>query len=377
MVAKETAPGWDIDIRAVDINPAALQKALHARYSTWSLRETPADAQSKWFHAQGHDLVLDKSIRNAVRFDTANLAGDDPELWQPGRYDAIFCRNVLMYFSPEQMRAVIARIARSLVPGGFLFLGHAETLRGVSERFHLCHSHGTFYYSVKEGGEIGERMLASPVSKSASAPATPSALDQTWYTTICQATERVARLVPGPTATQAVGASLPLAWTVAPAFDLLSRERFGEALDHVRARPSAVPADPDVLLLEATLLAHSGQLATAEDACLRLLLVDEFNAGAHYVLALCREHAGQPERACEHDRLATYLDPDFAMPRLHLGLIAGRCNDRETACRELQQALALLKREDPSRLLLFGGGFNREALMALCESALRENGGLS
>jgi chemotaxis protein methyltransferase CheR len=111
----------------------------------------PADVQSKWFRAQGHDLLLDKSIRSALRFNTANLASDDPELWQPGRYDAVFCRNVLMYFSPEQMRAVITRIARSLAPGGFLFLGHAETLRGVSERFHLCHSHATFYYSLKAG----------------------------------------------------------------------------------------------------------------------------------------------------------------------------------------------------------------------------------
>jgi chemotaxis protein methyltransferase CheR len=65
------------------------------------------------------------------------------------------------------------------------------------------------------------------------------------------------------------------------------------------------------------------------------------------------------------------------MPRLHLGLIAGRSGDRDTASRELQRALTLLKREDPSRLLLFGGGFHREALVTLCESALRENGALS
>ena len=62
----------------------------------------------------------------------------------------IFCRNVLMYFEPDQMRAVIERIARSLAPGGFLFLGHAETLRGVSDRFHLCNTNETFYYQLGE-----------------------------------------------------------------------------------------------------------------------------------------------------------------------------------------------------------------------------------
>ena len=62
------------------------------------------------------------------------------------------------------------------------------------------------------------------------------------------------------------------------------------------------------------------------------------------------------------------------MPRLHLGLLARRAGDRAAARRELALALALLRREDASRLLLFGGGFGREALMALCESSLKECG---
>ena len=73
--------------------------------------------------------------------------------------------------------------------------------------------------------------------------------------------------------------------------------------------------------------------------------------------------------------MAVYLDPAFAMPRLHLGLMARRAADRDGARRELAQALVLLKREDASRLLLFGGGFSRDALIALCRSALRDSGG--
>ena len=62
------------------------------------------------------------------------------------------------------------------------------------------------------------------------------------------------------------------------------------------------------------------------------------------------------------------------MPRLHLGLLARRADDHRSARRELGWALILLRREDASRLLLFGGGFNRDALMALCELALRACG---
>jgi chemotaxis protein methyltransferase CheR len=372
MTAKATMA--TVEIRAFDINPAALQKAQHARYSVWALRETPAELQRRWFRADGRDMALDKSIRDAVRFQIGNLASDDPELWQAGCYDAIFCRNVLMYFSPEQMRAVIARIARSLTPGGFLFLGHAETLRGVSDRFHLRHSHGTFYYTLKDRDDIADPAPVHIVPRATPAGAPPVALDQAWHDTIRKATERVARLVPDAAGGSSPVATPPLAWNVAPAFELLSQERFADALNHVRSRPRVAEIDPDVLLLEATLLSYSGQRAAAEDACWRLLLADEFNAGAHYVLALCREHDGEIERAREHDRMASYLDPDFAMPRLHLGLLSRGVGDRDTAQSELQHALELLRREDPCRLLLFGGGFNREALMALCESALRDTG---
>ncbi len=122
-------------------------------------------------------------------------------------------------------------------------------------------------------------------------------------------------------------------------------------------------------------MTHGGQLSGAEDACRRLLELDELNAGAHYVLALCRESAGDERGAADHDQVAAYLDPAFAMPRLHLGLLARRAGDRDAARRELAQALALLEREDPSRLLLFGGGFNRAALLALGRAELHACGG--
>jgi chemotaxis protein methyltransferase CheR len=108
----------------------------------------------------------------------------------------------------------------------------------------------------------------------------------------------------------------------------------------------------------------------------QLLERDELNTGAHYLLALCRESAGDRQGALDHDSAAVYLDPAFAMPRVHLGLMARRAGDSEGARRELGQALLLLKREEASRLLLFGGGFTRDALIALCRAELVSAGGL-
>ena len=371
-------PSWNVLIRAIDLNPAALQKAARARYSAWALREVAADIRDKWFRADHRELVLNEEVRRTVSFGEGNLARNDPALWRQGAYDVIFCRNVLMYFAPEQMRAAVARIAAALAPGGYLFLGHAETLRGISDDFHLCHSHDTFYYRRKEH----LRPLRSDVHESAplqtahaGPPSSPPSSSAAWVDAIQQASARVAALVPAADGKRSPALQHPAPWQLAPALDLLRHERFDEALDHVRSGPPEAESDADVLLVKAVLLAQDDQLAAAEETCHRLLLLDGLNAGAHYVLALCREHAGEPARAMEHDRLAAHLDPAFAMPRLHCGLLARHAGDRDGARRQLAQALLLLKREDVARLLLFGGGFSRDALIALCQSAIAECGG--
>ena len=155
----------------------------------------------------------------------------------------------------------------------------------------------------------------------------------------------------------------------------MREERFAEALEMMQRLPPESGRDPDVLLLHAALLTHRGRLAEAEEACRRLLDVDELSAGAHYLLALCREGARDRTGAVNHDQVAIYLDPSFAMPHLHLGLLARRAGDRAAAQRELGQALLLLQREDGSRVLLFGGGFSRETLVALCRTELVGCGG--
>jgi chemotaxis protein methyltransferase CheR len=370
-------PTRDVAILAVDLNPAALERAVRGRYSAWALRETPPELTRKWFHADGRDLILDEAVRTSVRFEEANLACDDAALWQPGSLDVVFCRNVIMYFTVEQARALLTRIGRALQPGGFLFLGHAETLRGFSEEFHLRHTHGTFYYQRKENSEAAAAAVqpGRPVVRFPAADgALPGSADA-WVEVIGAANDRVAALAAASRSARQPAAGLPPPADTAAIFDLLRTERFTEALALLRRLPAASAADPDVLLLMATLLVHSGQPHAAQDTCRQLLLVDDFNAGAYYLVALCREATGDQAGAIEHDRVAAYLDTGFAMPRLHLGLLARRAGDRNAARREFAQALILLQREDASRLLLFGGGFNREALLALCEAALRDCGG--
>lgn len=376
MVAHETIgdPSWKVSVRAVDLNPGALERALCGRYSPWALREVSAEMRAKRFREDGRDVTLDDAIRAMVTFELANLASENPSLWQPAAYDVIFCRNALMYFEPDQMRAVIERIARSLAPGGFLFLGHAETLRGVSDHFHLCNTNQTFYYQLKNGVEPDRGRIVQFAPRQIR-PRMPQAVqDVAWVDEIRRASERVAALLPGPGVSHACQEPFN-PFDPAPALDLMRQERFSEALNHVRVSARLPRQDRDALLLEAVLLMHSGQIEAADDVVCRLLGFDGHNAAAHYIRALCREHQGALEGAIEHNRAAASLDPTFAMPRLHLGLLTRRSGDREAARREFARALELFAHESDSRILMFGGGFGRQALIDLCQSALKECGG--
>jgi chemotaxis protein methyltransferase CheR len=371
----------DLSVVGVDVSSTMIEKARRGRFSSWALRQTPEHDRQRWFRADGGEFVLDEGLRASVRFEQRNLVEDDSRFWEDAAWDVVFCRNVIMYFVPEQTEALIGRIARGLCPGGYLFLGHAETLRGLSSDFHLRHTHGTFYYQRKDpAAQVRADSTGSSDTRPVPIVSLTSAMAEadTWVDAIRRASERVATLTDARSIERPGGskaARVAPAWDLGMALELLRKERFGEALSLVDALPPETGRDPDVLLLHAVLLAHGGQLAEAEGACTRLLAFDDLSAGAHYLLALCREGAGDRAAACHHNQVAAYLDPGFAMPRLQLGLLARRAGDRVTARRELGHALVLLQREDASRVLLFGGGFGREALLALCQAEFVKSGG--
>jgi chemotaxis protein methyltransferase CheR len=377
LVASEQVPRFDeeISITAVDVNPAALERAAAGRYSAWSLRETPADVRHRWFQPMGREYVVHAAARSVVRFEERNLVDESSDLWHPGSYDVIFCRNVLMYFTTERARSVVARIGRALVPDGYLFLGHAESLRDVSRDFSLCQSHDTFYYRRNDHAARPATPGFVTVSASRSSPdARPEGgSDLGWIESVERSSERIRELSERSDAGDGVRV-VPIANPGPQAMDLLARERFAEALALLERTPQE-PGDADAQLLRAVLLVHSGQIEAAETVCSELRGRGAGSAaGAHYLLALCRERAGDLNAAATNDQMATYLDPDFAMPRLHLGLLARRAGDMRAAQRELEQALVLLASEDASRILLFGGGFTREALTRLCKAELRAAG---
>ena len=144
-----------VEIVATDLNERSLTHAKAAVYGSYSTRHLTAYYRQKYFTPEGEQLRVQPTAMTAVSLSRLNLSDDIRMTFMKG-FDAIFCCNVLIYFDLASKRRVIQHFFNNLLPHGYLFLGHSESLYGVSNDFRLVHFPGATAY-VKgdriEGGK--------------------------------------------------------------------------------------------------------------------------------------------------------------------------------------------------------------------------------
>jgi len=153
MILKEEAAklaGWRVDIVGTDISHEALERAKSGLYTQFEVqRGLPIQLLVKYFKQQGDKWQIAPEIRSAVQYRSFNLLGDFASL---GAFDVIFCRNVLIYFDQKTKGAILDRMAKLLPADGLLYLGGAETVLGVTERFQPMQGQRGIYQVVAPGG---------------------------------------------------------------------------------------------------------------------------------------------------------------------------------------------------------------------------------
>ena len=140
MLAREAGfePGRDFRVYASDISRRVLQMARRGVYRAGSFRETEESLRKKYFVEKDDGWRISDDVKRHVVFTRANLI-DPSRAWVLGAMDVILCRNVIMYFETATRRKVISTFAERLQPGGYLLLGHAESLIQLSSAFELRH----------------------------------------------------------------------------------------------------------------------------------------------------------------------------------------------------------------------------------------------
>jgi chemotaxis protein methyltransferase CheR len=123
--------GWNTGILATDLSTRMLARAKDGIYEVERFREMPRELVSRYFHASAGDYAVNDTLRRIVTFARLNLMHRWP---MSGPFDVIFCRNVMIYFDKPTQSRLVERFSSMLSPGGYLFIGHSESLAGVQHQ---------------------------------------------------------------------------------------------------------------------------------------------------------------------------------------------------------------------------------------------------
>src|SRR6516225_3246113 len=139
-------PPWKLEILASDISYSVLRAGQEGIYTESQMASVDYNYRLRYFDKLGERYAIKKAVKELVHFDFHNLKTE----YLPQRNDVIFCRNVMMYFDEAEQKRLIDKFARCLNPEGYLFVGHAESLLGLTQKFQMVHKDsGTAYQRIE------------------------------------------------------------------------------------------------------------------------------------------------------------------------------------------------------------------------------------
>lgn len=315
---------WQITILATDINTTFLERARAGVYGAWSFRETDPAVRDRYFErVEGVRWRIRSDLRHQVLFTRLNLVEDDYPAITNGTtmQDIILCRNVLIYFDDDTIRAVVRRLYRALTPGGWLIVGHAEARSDFFAGFEVVNFPGTVTY---------RKPLNAPLFDETDAlPQTPV---QRW-----EGSAPRSGAVSAP-------ADIPPPLPSAPAAP-------SSACPPEAAVSATIAGDdaPDTCTA-ARRAADHGDLETALRLCTTVIEQQPLHAEAHLLTGQILEQQGHLEEALAAYRRALYLDHTLHLASLAIAGIlhrTGRSADARRVYRRLLRALAALPPHAP------------------------------
>lgn len=350
---------WNITILATDINPHFLEKAVKGIYTKWSFRDVPESIINRFFVKNVDRFEILPEIKEMVTFSYHNLMkGDYPSLLNNSNaMDVIFCRNVLMYFSPETIKKVAQNFDRCLTDGGRLIVSQTELNDEYFQGFGK-ESHAGAMLFIKSDVKA-EKRTYMPEFKIRTTP---------WVTEIRPTViENITEIARKPAIKEAapVVQAEDLYENAGKAFKLgkytIAEEILGRLLEDS-------PGNAEALSLLARVCANQGRLDNALRYIEEAIKVDNMNPGRHYLHSAILKEKGLKKEAMEALKKAVYLDADFALAYYAMGTLVLGSGNRVEAERHFNNALNLLRKHGYDDILPESEGMTAGRLMDLIES---------
>ncbi len=356
---------WNVTILATDINPQFIEKAVRGVYRDWSFRDAPSWLEEKYFvAAEDGGFEISPSLRGMVDFRMLNLAEDTyPSLFSnTNAMDLVFCRNVLMYFSPQVMRKVVESLSRSLTAGGWLIVSPTEIPQVQGAPFSVVMLSGVHLLRKEEAPQAQPMALPVEEPERISAERLDSPASRSEVPCVDQG------VFPAP--------AFCLEERLERAADLYQRGLYVEAVEALRGLLCVAPENGDVLALLARSYANLGRLSLAREWCEKAIRTDRLRPSRHFLLATIMEEQGDPQGAQTSLRQALYADQDFVLAHFSLGHLLLRLGKKRDGERHLRIALSLLQEHEREETLPESDGTTVGRLRGMICGLLNEGGGL-
>lgn len=299
---------WSIEIIGTDINRRFLRMAREATYEAWALRGMSEEALRSCFERRGKKWVLKGQFTEGVTFQQHNLVRDRfPSLGNNlFALDLVICRNVMIYFTHETVRQLAEQFHQSLVPGGWLAVGHAEPHTEIFRAFRTVNAPGAILYqrNLAHGPGPGAMEVLQRLQHTAAPPV--------WRPPVVEVFRPpVVEKIPEP---------------VSPRSEPARTEEGSLCLSLGNLRQ----------------LADVGELPAARTCCEHLLQQDKLNPELHLLYGLILEQSEAFDAAREALRRVIYLDRSVVLGHYHLGMVQRRLGELPQAVRSLRNARALI-----------------------------------
>jgi len=322
---------WKIHITATDLNPKFLEKAERGVYTSWSFRNTREEIIDKYFIREKNTYELIPSIRKMVNFHHLNLALETSQDLPPHllNQDVIFCRNVLMYFSPAQAAQVISRFLTSLTDKGWFIISPVESSFPVFSAFTpVIRNSITLYQKQLQQNPLPEHRIhaISPVVS----PVSPAISPAVRLKTILPPSLPLKKLPdkpPDPAAT---------------AHKEYNEGRYEKAIETILVLADQGKARHELLFVLIRSYANLGKLQQAKEWSEKLIAMDKTKAGVHYLYAVILHEMDFKEEAEEALRKALYLDPGHILSHFLIGSISSKLGKNSKARKHFMNVKELL-----------------------------------
>jgi chemotaxis protein methyltransferase WspC len=330
MALREAGLGFhQFQVDAADISEMALRKARGGNYRLRSIRVVAPDIQGRYFRIADQSVEVLTEIREAVRFIRANII-DAPCAFQGDNYDAIFCRNLLIYLTPAARRRVLQAVDGWLSPSGLFFVGHAEVLREIEGLFEPVQERGAFAFRRSPAAQ------AAQFERPAMLPECSRSGDQD-----------VAPAHP-PTSTK-TSKSQSVKFTKSAAPDVpLTIQKLSEHKSRVSSSSASREACFDELARRVSAISSAARHPEAIEICEQHLRQNGPNPEVYHLLGMVFQAAGMYDEAKHALERAIYLDPQHEESLLSLALLARRRGEDQIAVRFEQRSQRAHDRRQPT-----------------------------